>query len=98
MQELTFLEKPPCPRLDLEPVRPLLEYLHGLTQDSCDRDLTVQEDKVACHILLALELPDASRRVDDLVLYYAEPGNRPYRTLCVWYSIARSIAIMFQHD
>lgn len=80
------------PKLRLEPVMPLLEYLHALPQDSSDRALSWAEDTTACHTLLELELPDASVYLRDLVVYYASPEYHNARTLCVWYAIARAVA------
>jgi hypothetical protein len=84
------------PRLDLRSVIPLLEYLHGLPQDSIDRRLTFCEDKAACDILLELELDGASRELDELILYYIDPDFSKSRTLGVWYGIARSVAFAYQ--
>lgn len=94
---LHCMEEPKPSKLKLESVMPLLEYLHALPQESCDRGLSWAEDTMACHILLELKLPNASRALDELILHYAAPEYYPSRTLGVWYTIARSVARCVQN-
>jgi len=84
------------PPLKLESVMPLLQYLHNLPQGNEDRELKPDEDLVACEILVTLNLPHASRQLDDLIIYYAHPDYRRSRSLCVWYGIARAVARCYQ--
>lgn len=83
-------------RLDLEPVKSLLEYLYALPQDCIDRDLSWLEDEQACMELRSIELPEDACRLKELVKYYAEPLYRKNRTLAVWYAIARAVARLIQ--
>jgi hypothetical protein len=80
---------------NFEPVLPLLKYLCSLSQGNEDRTLEWQEDEAAVQILLELELPDASARLDRYIIDCVDPDCRSYRTLCVWYCIARSVAHLY---
>ncbi|HXK31481.1 MAG TPA: hypothetical protein VJZ94_01945 [Candidatus Paceibacterota bacterium] len=95
MQNIIYLE-PKRTKLNLESVKPLLQYLHGLPQACSDRELTWAEDETACSLLLCLPLPPDSPMLENLVLYYAERQYRVSRTLCVWYGIARAVARLIQ--
>ncbi len=81
----------PPPRLRLDSVRPLVEYLLELSRDCSDRRLTWDEDARACEILL--ELPETSNAayVRTKILRYIDPECRPFRTLTTWFCIARTI-------
>jgi hypothetical protein len=92
---LPYLYGPPQ-RLKLDGVKPLLEYLHGLPQECCDRELSWAEDELACDLLLCLPLPPDSPELQDIVEFYIDPQYRKSRTLCVWYGIARSVARSIQ--
>lgn len=83
-------------RLDLRTVRPLLDYLHGLPQDSCDRPLADEEDETACQLLFVLDVPEDCPRLEWHLYHYGDPSYRQSRSLCVWYAIARSVAWLIQ--
>ncbi len=85
-------------RLDLDPVKSLLEYLHALPQDCEDRELSWAEDEQACMCLRSIELPKDASRLQSLVKYYGEPLYRKNRTLSVWYAIARAVARLIQDE
>lgn len=96
MREMMQFEEKPLPRLRLESVKPLLEYLHALPQDSSDRPLSWAEDETACSLLLCLPLPQECSYLPQLVEYYADPMYQKSRTLAVWYGIARAVARLIQ--
>lgn len=94
---LPYLHGPSPSRLKLDGVKPLLEYLHGLPQECCDRELSWEEDELACSLLLCLPLP-YDPWLWGLVEFYAEPQYHRSRSLCVWYGIARAVARLIQGD
>ncbi len=97
MEQLIFFTQPKLPRLKLESVMPLLEYLHALPQEPAqDRELSPHEDETACSLLLCLPLPRDAPRLESLVELYADPEYQRSRTLGVWYGIARAVARLIQ--
>lgn len=93
---LHCLEEPKLPKLKLESVMPLLEYLNALPQESSDRALSWEEDEIACYILGNLPLPVEAPRLYGLISHYIDPEYRKSRTLSVWYGIARAVARLVQ--
>ncbi len=100
MQEVVFkkcLARAPLEPLKLEPVMPLLSFLHALPQESfADRALSPYEDETACSLLLCLPQPKDAPRLESLVEFFADPQYQPSRTLSVWYGIARAVARLIQ--
>ncbi len=93
---LHCMEEPKLPKLKLESVMPLLEYLNALPQESCDRELSWNEDETACYILSRLYLPVQAPKLYGLIGHYIDPEYRKSRTLSVWYGIARAVARLVQ--
>ncbi len=93
------IEAPARLRLDLEPVMPLLEYLYSLPgQEGCDdRTLTWAEDEWARHVLEKLELRPECPLFARYLTQCLESDSRRFRTLAVWYLIARNLARYLQY-
>ena len=83
-------------RLNLEPVKPLLEYLDRLTPHGQERGLTWEEDVQAVFILKSLipeDLEEARVCAEDFTL----PRYRKRRTLGHWYLYAQHVARKLQN-
>lgn len=93
--ELPRLKERAPERLCLRSVMPLLEYLNGLKQDCYDRQLSWEEDELACDLMLCLPLPYDPELLR-LTEFYVDPQYYRSRTLCVWYGIARAVARIVQ--
>lgn len=62
MEQLIFFKQPKLPRLKLESVMPLLEYLHGLPQEPAeDRELSPHEDETRAVSCCASRFPKTLR-------------------------------------
>lgn len=99
MQELA--EPPLLPpsrklRLDLTPVKPLLNHLDSFTEKSEERELTFEEDALAVYILKSLVPPD-SLDMAKCVEHFLNPHYRRKRTLGHWYLYARHLAKHFAY-
>lgn len=78
-------------RLNIEPVRSLLEYLLSLPQDHEDRALNAEEDTRACELFYEAVWPQRAC-LQEWADYCTAPECKSFRTLRVWYHLARATA------
>lgn len=96
MQELSEPPLVPSARVNgrvlTDLVKPLLEYLDALENNSEERKLTWEEDQRAIAIAKGLvpkeEYPNLSRCIED----FCAAKHRNLRTLCQWYLYSRHVA------
>lgn len=96
MQQMSMAEVRVPPEINLDSVRPLIYYLNGLPDGWSERDLSREEDMTACAIVESLSYPSQCPRLQQKLYEFLHPSCRPYRTLCVWYCIARAIAYLIE--